>query len=259
MGDYLLWISVYYLLAFIIFPAAKAIRWSALYLMLTVVIGVYFGVVDWSRPVINTEISMVLQITLAGLVNIALLNAISSLKESYNSEALRSELMETIANRDDLTGILSRRKIRSALETSVMNSLSTRSEMSVILMDVDDLKGVNDRFGHNFGDNLLCDIVEALEDNLRDEDSLGRWGGDEFLALIPDADREGAEQVAARLESAVSEHSFDGLYSLTICAGAAALQPGDTVDDLVKHADDAMYRRKKERRAMRRTLEETTE
>ncbi len=123
------------------------------------------------------------QIYGSGLIYVSLLYTISKLKEKYIEAEVRSDMLSTIANTDMLTGALSRAKIEKYLDYHIMNIDLHKKPLSVMVLDVDKLKDINDTFGHNAGDYALKRTVELLYANLRDNDWLGRIGGDEFLVF----------------------------------------------------------------------------
>lgn len=153
--------------------------------------------------------------------------------------------LERIASRDSLTGAASRRAFFELAGARFELARNRRKSLAVIVIDVDRFKSVNDEFGHAGGDLALQGIANALREGLREQDLLGRLGGEEFAALLPDADLALASQVAERLRRAVAslELSSDGRrMSLRICAGVASLAPGDdSLHALLVRADRGLY------------------
>jgi len=155
--------------------------------------------------------------------------------------------MSALANTDMLTGALSRLKIEEYLDNYIVNIHIHKKPLSVLVIDLDNLKPVNDTFGHKAGDYALQRTVELLRSNLRDDDLLGRIGGDEFLAICPNAGLKRAKSLAQRLEKTISNAKFDNLGNLTISVGAASYQEGDTSLTLINRADAKMYFYKKKK------------
>jgi diguanylate cyclase (GGDEF)-like protein len=113
--------------------------------------------------------------------------------------------------------------------------------MSVILLDIDHFKLINDTFGHDVGDTVLVQMSALLQEHLRASDMLGRWGGEEFLIVVNAADTAAVEEMADRLRTMIAQHVFQQVGQLTASFGIAALLPSDTPESLVKRADQALY------------------
>lgn len=153
--------------------------------------------------------------------------------------------LERIASRDSLTGAASRHAFFEAAEAHVAHARRGGQALAVIAIDVDRFKAVNDDFGHAGGDLALQAIVGALREGLREKDLLGRLGGEEFAALLPDADLALASQVAERLRRAVASLDLEvdaRRMPLRICAGVASLGGDDDgLHSLLVRADRGLY------------------
>jgi diguanylate cyclase (GGDEF)-like protein len=167
--------------------------------------------------------------------------------------------LEGLANTDPLTGIYNRRIFLSSCEKELLKSSRTGERFSLIMLDVDHFKEINDRYGHDTGDAVLCAVVEKLRHSVRNIDTLARWGGEEFVALLPGANSEAALIVAQRLRRNVesllvsrpqiSRHGYGRTITVTISLGVATyLGYPDNVDDLFRRCDKAVYRAKAEGR-----------
>ena len=141
------------------------------------------------------------------------------------------------AYRDELTGALTRRAGKEYLADEVQRAQRTGTSLAVAFVDVDGLKATNDTLGHAAGDALLVAVVKALSGSLRSYDRVIRYGGDEFVCVLPagdaDAVARGVDRARDLLTAAHSGASFS--------SGVAALQPGETADGLVRRADEALY------------------
>ena len=185
---FLLWIAVLYTFSFLIFPSRQALIWSLFFIVCIVLIGIYYYIIKINSPLIGNDLVLLAQIYGSGLIYISLLYAIAKLKEKYTESETRSNILSTLANTDTLTGVFSRNKIEEILKYHIENFETNRKPLSVMVLDLDKLKYINDTFGHNVGDYALQRTVELLQLNLRDIDKLGRIGGDEFLLVCPDTD-----------------------------------------------------------------------
>ncbi|MBI4678618.1 MAG: GGDEF domain-containing protein [Elusimicrobia bacterium] len=145
---------------------------------------------------------------------------------------------------DSLTGAYTHAYLRESLEIEIQHALTSKRPLSVLMLDVDDFKRINDTHGHLFGDRVIKEAAETVRDNIRSEDILGRYGGDEFLVIMPDADHDTAVQAAKRVLS-----GFAGRGKLaTVSIGAATLlvQGKEGPEDLLKRADANLYEAKRD-------------
>ncbi len=155
------------------------------------------------------------------------------------------EVERRLARKDALTGVGNKRAFDETLTVEVARAEREGAPLSIGLMDVDDLKRINDRFGHLEGDQCLRQAARLLESTLRGQDRCFRWGGDEFAIVLPGTDREGALGVLSRVAARISR---DGPRSLEVSYGAAEHAPGTSADDLLALADVSLLERKTERR-----------
>ncbi|MDB4972942.1 MAG: hypothetical protein JWN48_1283 [Myxococcaceae bacterium] len=152
-----------------------------------------------------------------------------------------------LANNDGLTGLPNRRRASERLEIEVSRSRRYRNPMAVALCDVDHFKQVNDRFGHNMGDEVLVQVASALQASLRQVDLVGRWGGEEFLVILPETEPSGARIVGERLRKAIESLTpfADGPDKITCSVGMAIFEGDATTAAFVDRADQALYRAKR--------------
>ena len=160
-----------------------------------------------------------------------------------------NELLLELSNTDHLTGLFNRRYLMEALGKEVQRSQRKRGKLSLILLDIDHFKRVNDQYGHLQGDVVLQKVSLQLQKELRNYDLAARYGGEEFMAILPDATLEEAVFVANRVRMSVQATKFSGELSelsLTVSLGVAMFSKRTcaTVDDFIKLADDALYRAK---------------
>lgn len=167
--------------------------------------------------------------------------------------ALRSELrrrsdeLDRLTRTDHLTGLFNRRHLDEVLRAMVAASRRHAFPLTLLLVDVDHFKRVNDQLGHEAGDLVLQAVAAALAGAVRLDDVLGRWGGEEFLVLAPYTDRAGAQVLADRLRLSVGDpiSTPGGEVTVTISiGGATATGPPDDSDQLLRAADDQLYRAK---------------
>lgn len=169
---------------------------------------------------------------------------ISDLNENVAERENLVREFKRMASIDALTGIYNRMKLEPILTAEVLRSKRYGRKLSVLLIDIDHFKLVNDKYGHNIGDSVLRDVAAVLKDNLRDPDQLGRWGGEEFLVVVPETSGDSAMIIAEKLRSAVEGRKFIMDISVTISIGIASLDEGEWEEDVIRRADQAMYRAK---------------
>ena len=160
-----------------------------------------------------------------------------------------NELLLELSNTDHLTGLFNRRYMMEALDKEVQRSIRKGGNLSLIMLDIDHFKQVNDSFGHLQGDVVLQKVALQLQKELRSYDCAARYGGEEFIAILPDSSLKEAVFVADRIRLAVQGTKFNGPLSaltLTVSLGVASFsqEHSPTVDCFIKLADDALYRAK---------------
>jgi len=146
-----------------------------------------------------------------------------------------------IAAEDSLTGLYNRRKINELIQHEIERSERYQKGFSVIIMDIDYFKRVNDRHGHLAGDELLKMFAQILLDTIRHTDEVGRWGGEEFVVLCPETNMDGACLLADKIRQKIEHSTFNDYGKQTASFGIACYQEGDTIDSIINHADEALY------------------
>ncbi len=164
--------------------------------------------------------------------------------------------LEDLAATDKLTGLINRQAFDVLIRQAISQARRDMTPLSVILLDIDHFKLVNDNFGHMVGDEALKAVARALKGALRESDSVCRWGGEEFLVVLKACDGAQAAALAEKLRAAISDDaSLEelGVPRLTASLGVAQLIPGDSADSLVTRADAALYEAKTDGRDRVRT------
>jgi diguanylate cyclase (GGDEF)-like protein len=152
--------------------------------------------------------------------------------------------IEELAELDELTGSSNRRSIMRMLEEEMARSGRGGSPCSIALIDLDWFKRINDAYGHPTGDEVLRTFSITTYANIRSVDRFGRYGGEEFLLVLPDMDTERAMRAVDRLRAIISEldwSAFSPGMKVTMSAGVATLRPNETSDTFLARADSALY------------------
>ena len=177
---------------------------------------------------------------------------VSSVGFVFMSRDRADENNRVLAALDPLTGVANRRSLIAALDRDVARAQRMREPMALMMVDIDHFKDVNDRYGHPAGDRVLCSVVNVLRQRVRAQDLVGRYGGEEFMVLLPDTGLVGAQQLARALCKAVEESRCpaDGVpgpgIAVTVSIGVfgGRLESGDSWDMLIAAADRALYQAK---------------
>jgi diguanylate cyclase (GGDEF)-like protein len=163
--------------------------------------------------------------------------------KSLELEATNRKLNE-LAIHDGLTGAFRRGYIEGELRRMVKGAWRKPSDFSVMLLDIDLFKRVNDQHGHAVGDDVLRSLTKLVQETLRENDLFGRWGGEEFIVLMPDTGLRSAVEAAERVRKAVHSMrlaSAQGPFGVTVSIGVAQLEPEEAADRLTHRVDKALY------------------
>ncbi len=188
---------------------------------------------------------LLMNLGLAQLTFVVMMIAISRLRDGYYRAQERAGLMRALAVTDVLTGLPNRRALSDGLAAQLALAHRGTQALSVVLIDVDHFKGINDRHGHAAGDAVLAQLGVLLQSHVRASDRVGRWGGEEFLVIAPGTTEEAAVEVSERVRQAVAAWPFAHDERVTLSLGVAEAKPGDGIDSLLHRADRALYGAKK--------------
>ncbi|MBF0178590.1 MAG: diguanylate cyclase [Magnetococcales bacterium] len=165
---------------------------------------------------------------------------IFSFADVTHLEKEKQELEEK-AFTDALTGICNRARLQVILNTELRRAHRHDLPLSVVMCDIDHFKKINDVYGHQAGDDVLRQMVGIMRVNLRAEDLLARWGGEEFMVVSPQSDLESTRLLAEKLRALVEKSHFPAVGQITCSFGVAEREPGDTIRILTERADKALY------------------
>lgn len=161
-------------------------------------------------------------------------------------KVLNQKLTEQ-ATTDHLTGLFNRRHATEQMQNEIQRSLRYDIPLSIILLDIDLFKAINDEFGHDVGDSVLRDLGKILKATCRNVDMVARWGGEEFLLLCPSTSQESARKLAELLRKRIESHRFKTPRSVTASFGISTWSADQTLESLLKNADNALYYAKRTR------------
>ena len=237
-----IYLAVNYGLAVIIYlkPTISLIIYSS-----AVFSSIYLFSVFHSEQIVYPYISDVISNAIVAWI-VSAINYHRYLK-NFSNKLKISEMnqeLKKLSSRDALTELYNRRKLDDFLQQELDRTKRYQLEFSVIIIDIDNFKEVNDNYGHNVGDQILVKFSQLLAANIRDADKLGRWGGEEFLIIAPETELESAFQLAEKLRKIIAEYNFDQIESLTASFGAAEYNNDQSIYQLINRADMALYKAK---------------
>ncbi len=161
-------------------------------------------------------------------------------KEALAVSRAEANRLRELAHTDVLTGLPNRRSLTDALHTAVQDRRAGGST-AVVLFDLDHFKAVNDRYGHDVGDLVLQEVADVVRASLRPDAVFGRWGGEEFLVVVPRSDLDAGVAVAERLRRDIAARAFPGGLVMTASFGVSVLTDADSVDAVLLRADRLLY------------------
>jgi diguanylate cyclase (GGDEF)-like protein len=194
----------------------------------------------------HVTIIFILSVSVTALATAAILQSLTrQVQRTINRLHSQAQRLSVLANTDPLTQMANRRHLLNQLDREFDRARRYHRPLSLLYIDLDGFKGINDQFGHLFGDDVLRGVATSLQGVLRTTDLLARIGGDEFAVLMPETTIEGAENVAEKLRralSAFSERLGPEVPHLSFCGGISTLSPDDeTLEALLRRADEAQY------------------
>jgi len=170
------------------------------------------------------------------------------LKVEVAQRIIAEEQLQLLATIDELTGAYNRRAFNSLLQQAMSRAKRNEEHLSLLMLDIDYFKRINDENGHDVGDQVLVGVVSVIQDSIRQEDLVARWGGEEFTILLPQTPCNAAIQIANRIRTNIANHPFMLDHPVTVSLGLATLHPEDTPHTLLIRADIALYQAKEQGR-----------
>ena len=218
-------------------------------------ISVSFDITKICRHMVTNQLifiglSIAIALLLLGIIFFLISRFSSKLSDAYS-------LIEKMSVTDELMQIYNRRYFQTSLDEEIQRAKRYKRPLSIVLIDIDYFKKVNDVYGHQIGDEVLIGLASILKKNVRKTDIIARYGGEEIVVILPEIDKSGAYITAEKIRNVIEKHSFEmtgcKTFSITASFGVASLEMiSDSIDDkskqIIKLADDALYKAKKEGR-----------
>ena len=244
IGMYI-WLPILYLFTFLAAGARHALRLSLGLYSFTVIFTLPHALQTLNADNIFGGFSALGNIYLSHGVLITGLYFLASYQNYLHQAEGKASVLARLAYTDALTSIANRRQMELYISSEILREQRYGRAFSVILIDIDNFKIVNDNYGHDVGDRVLKNLAEALQSRTRASDHVGRWGGEEFVIVTPETDLAEACALAEHICNYIRNAVLLDGYPLTLSLGVASFQIGDSVTSLIKRADEALYEAKK--------------
>ena len=240
--DLLYWFPMVYVLAVLIFNSRRRLIIGSLAFFLAVLaLGLTHHLQAWLAHGDTSDLYLLTRFYAANLAYFVLLFASMSMNERYVRLHTLAETEALRARTDALVQIANRRELDEVIARVLSPAFKRRHPVSVIMFDLDRFKQVNDTFGHAAGDAVLKAVADIARGQLRQTDVFGRWGGEEFLIILPSTDSTRACEAAERLRQAIGSGPLAGDIRITASFGVAEYQAPETAEAWLKRADAALY------------------
>jgi len=188
----------------------------------------------------NNGIEFPVEISLASFRSADKLYALGIIRDITVRKQMEEEL-KLLATTDRLTGAFNRLKFDDIIAIETARAKRYKQPLSLLMFDIDKFKNVNDTFGHDTGDEVLKVVASLIKTNIRKMDYFFRWGGEEFILVVPETNVEGAKTFAENIRKIIQDYTFNVVKKVTISIGVSQFKNDDTADVLIKRADEALY------------------
>lgn len=191
------------------------------------------------REAYSEVLSLIINILEIYKLSLVLDNVISNIVVKKAEHVISEK--EKLSEIDPLTNIMNRRKFEELLESLLLRSQRTSLPLTIMVMDIDDFKEINDKYGHQCGDEVLVEIAHMISGSIRKNDHLVRYGGEEFVIISADSELEGMIHLAEKIRKDIEKHRFTCVGRVTMSLGLAELNEDDDSSSLFKRADEKLY------------------
>lgn len=232
LGEFTNWVPLFFIFVFLIYDQKIALLIALSIFTTTLVIGIGMSISYQQSFAIQTYDSLI-QFYISNATYIFALYFLQRLKEAF----IQKEAMQQLANTDYLTKLPNRRFVERSLHQNIINE----QHFSIILFDIDYFKDINDTYGHDVGDKVLKEFAYLIKENIREKDTVGRWGGEEFIIIAPDLNIKQAATFSDRIRKLIESSPFTHKAKVTASFGVAEFRDKERAQDILKRADVALY------------------
>lgn len=239
----LIWVFFFPLFAIIMNGYKSGLRYTIVFLSILLFMA-YEGIGNWQSGQWNGLSFIRLSLAMAILTFIVYINEVALTNAKLQAE-FALEKLHSLSAIDELTQIANRRNIDQSLFKAIQHAERYDTPLSLTLFDIDDFKKINDQCGHLAGDSVLFELVTEIKHIIRSTDSFGRWGGEEFLIVLPNETLESAINFCEKIRVCIEKITFSECSTQVTCSfGVAHFQKGMTAEQLIEQADKALYQAK---------------
>lgn len=239
----LIWVFFFPIFAIIMHGSKLGLRYALVFLTILLFMA-YNGIGYWHNGDWNALSFIRLSLAMTILTFIIYINEVALTNAKLQAEFSLKKL-HSLSSIDELTQISNRRNIDQALFKAIQHAKRYNTPLTLTLFDIDDFKKINDQWGHLTGDKALFELVQKIKNTIRSTDSFGRWGGEEFLIILPNETLESALQFCEKIRICVENTAFTEYSTQVTCSfGIAEFKKGMTEDQLIEQADKALYQAK---------------
>jgi len=208
------------------------------------ILGV-LGIGEWQDGAWDLKSILRLTITLSLIILVMYVHELT-MDKAQKQEMNTLKFFEELSLIDDLTNIANRRRINELIQMEYQRAERYHTTFSIVLFDIDHFKKVNDTYGHLIGDEVLKTLAKLVTQSIRKTEIVGRWGGEEFILILTETDKNTAFAVADKIRKIISETHFEGVKEKITCSfGVAEYKKGTPSNELIEHSDQALYHSKK--------------
>ncbi len=240
----LLWFPGVYVMIFFVFKTQKAVLIGSILLFIVMALSLPHALRTLNRVTVFDGITPFLQIYLSHIFIILALYGFAVFRAHGVKQQKIAQSFKALASTDALTGLANRRHMTDLLTLELTRQERYKHDFSIIMLDLDKFKQVNDVYGHDAGDEVLKQTANILKESFRASDTAARWGGEEFLILLPETQNDNSLFVAENLRKQIETQLHYDKKRITISVGVASFRAADSLRSLVKRADDALYKAK---------------
>jgi len=203
----------------------------------------------FKKQLINTSLIALFAVLLSIILVIYFERQIRKMIIAYEDRIdIYTKELENLSETDPLTGLYNRLKLDNVFIKTIEHSQRYENNFSILMMDLDKFKNINDSHGHLVGDQILKKIAAILRENARVTDTVGRWGGEEFLIIFPETVMKDAINIAEKIRAIIENYAFDVIGSMTCSFGVTTYHAKDTIESMIYRADLALYKAKEKGR-----------